>query len=139
MEPVNWVQAKADCVIEVLFDGALFDQISRDADIATSRLSDPKGRSPFEFKVTKLHQNHFPIIEVEQVYKGSTMPVRTVRIVLDRLEDKIVAHPYQGDAFEITKKWDDEMTTCNVYMNGEPCELWKISKAALDNLFFGKG
>ena len=139
MEPVNWVREKADCVIEVLFDGALLAQIKRDADIATGRLADLKERTPFEFKVTKSSQNHFPIIEVGKVYKGSTQPVRLVTLTLDAQGDKILVHPYEGKSFEITKEWDDDLTTCVVNMDGKHCELWKISRAALDNLFFKKG
>ena len=50
---MDWVKAKAECIIDALFEGRLFAQIEKDVASANAFVSKPDDRSPLHFKATK--------------------------------------------------------------------------------------
>ena len=135
MTEINWVAARGSCSVNrVLKD--LSDVIERDvAEINTL--------------ASELHLWTFEAVE-----EGDKLIVKPNRdagsfqnqqfVAFEKREDGIrvfgllatgVRRREQLPEFTITPRWDDATLTRELLVNGEPHELWQISKRALEGLF----
>ncbi len=131
-ERVHWVKVRAGCSLNVIFNYLIFEQI--EADVAEANILLPEMGKDYEFKATKSHWNNYPGIEVTRTHKLYGNVFERVRLILD--SKKIVIHPYNGDTFEVTTKWNDDDINCDICIEDKSYDLWQISRKALSGLFF---
>ncbi|MDE0372297.1 MAG: hypothetical protein OXI73_07120 [Rhodospirillales bacterium] len=119
---MNWVKARGSCTIRSTFKAlrervkADVDEFNRleEADRGCIFAADERGRDFFSVRSTgngavRFQANHTCIA---------------------------VAGTAQDNGFSVTLRWDDESDTCHLLVDGQPLELWQISKRALTPLLF---
>ena len=126
-EPVNWVGNRLDCG-EGSISLSLMERVKQDVDrVNVLRGPDTrivvKGNMRRYFVEFETNPQNHPVCFVTDGERGVITFARS-----GETEQRVV-----------TWKWNPETAKCRLYLDGEPSELWRISQAALYNLFFPKG
>lgn len=129
--PPNWVVGRADCNLNMTFQ-ALHEIVRRDVDTFNS-LYERKRRGR-TFGVSDHTDGCSPKFIVEQEVDSPKPPQ-----VMFSLEPTAIRINGGGVQFFVRPRWDGER--CRFSRNNEDgvyYEVWEISQAALENLFFGE-
>lgn len=121
---MNWVKARATCTLRTVFK-TMHERV--EADVA-------------EFNE---HGNGdvFKVVDEAPDYFFVSLPGDHLRppaaVKFQRTAQCIHVQSERTDVdFYVKLQWDDSTETCNLTVDGEPLELWQISKKALSRLFF---
>lgn len=72
------------------------------------------------------------------VASGSGVQLNRATVKFTKTGQCIALHCVRDDVeFYVKHRWDDDTDTCVLLVNGEPMDLWQISKKALSRLLFG--
>ena len=128
-ERPNWVNERARCTLEAKFE-ELIEAVRFDVE---------------EVKKAVSSVRHGQLFSIESDEKGC---VRVRRYPDKRPDDssgnvtfalsrrKITVHLPGEISFEIVPRWNEAQVQCDLLVDGEPLELWRISQKALGNFFF---
>ena len=126
--PPNWVVGRADCNLDMTFE-ALHEIVKRDV-AAFNGLYERK-RQGRTFRVHDSTEDCRAEFKVEQEADAEHPPH-----VLFTLEKTAIRINGGGVQFFVRPLWDGER--CYLRRGGDAnYEVWEISQAALENLFFG--
>ena len=126
--PPNWVVGRSGCSLDMTFD-ALHEIVKRDV-AAFNGLYERKRRGRI-FRVVDNTEGCYPKFKVEQETDVERPPH-----VLFSVENTAIRVNGGGVQFYVRPKWDGER--CRLCRNDDAdYEVWQISQAALENLFFG--
>lgn len=130
--PFNWVKARADCNLDLSFR-ALRSVVKRDVQIANEIPALTQQGTKFVFHTEA--QGHYPMFGVRRLMGGQS----TGQANFEQLPHQITVDFGSGssrDALAVTALWDDEECACRLMVDGVPCEVWEVSRRALEWLFF---
>lgn len=127
--PPNWVRDRADCNLAVTFN-ALFSVAKRD--VAEANRVEALTSPSTDFAIQRENGGIEPTFCVSRRVGGNT--VKEVQFQQSPME--ICIDPTNGEAFRVRAQWDSSKNCCELFVNDVPCEVWQISKKALEQLFF---
>ena len=126
-ERVNWVHRRADCSPAILFEN-LLKVINEDIHVMN------------QLPVATRRGCEFKCVPTEGMYKVSRTgagPAQSDHLYLGLWENQVqFRRKDMSEPLEIKHKWDDENNDCCLCINGQRMELWEVSKAILNPLFF---
>lgn len=131
--PFNWVKARAECNLDLSFE-ALRSVVQRDAQVANDTPSLTEGGT-VRFSFQAEGQGTHPMFAVHRLREGSVFG--QTRFTQHPQKITVDFGPASETSFGVTALWDDESYTCRLMMDGKPCEIWEVSRRALEWLFFG--
>ena len=129
MGRVNWVQARAECNLDAVFD-ALILVVKSDVDAVNS--VDDKAREGFRFRAVPGDNG---CIEVQKCTQGLDV-VASVEFEKDPDSLSIDVHLDRNLLFSVCPRWNEESCSCDLSIGTEVLELWQISRRALESFFF---
>ena len=126
--PIEWVQRRAACTIEVVFSW-LFNQVKTDIDAANKVSRKNNGRN---FSISGNDaRGRFAVCQ------GDEPAIENVMVAFVRGEEKIEINRSPGHkALIITREWNLEEAYCVLRLDNKPTELWSISQHALYDVIF---
>lgn len=131
--PHNWVTARADCFVDMIFK-SLRDIVDRD--VRAINAVDARKRHGWEFRIQKNDEGthpRFAVIRNHPDYPGITKGVffdvhaTSIRVTLE-----------DDSTLDVVPEWDEHTSACKTKIGGVPHELWQISEKALSRFFFGR-
>ena len=125
-EPVDWVQKRVDCRIEILFE-RLFSQMKRDVEAfrKTSR------GGTFTISPSLVED-----LDATVVVRDSNA-LRRSGVQVTLTDDHRLTVRRDDEEQFITLKWDEDEATCHLCIDNQALPMWKISCRILYPLFFG--
>ena len=131
--PFNWVKARADCNLDLSFE-ALRSVVDRDVQVANATPSLTRQTITFFFQNEE--QGVYPMFVVRRTKGGQTMG--QVRFTQEPQQITVdFGSGSEGEGFAVTALWDSEKYACHLMVDGQSCEIWEVSRRALEWLFFG--
>ena len=122
-EPPNWVLGRAKCTLLVRFE-ALAQIVKRDVAEAN------KAIEMRDFVYEDCTEGTRPFMRISE--RGTD---KAVNIAIAETNTIRVSGAGIAPGFHVRPRWDGKQ--CRMYLRDkEPYELWEISQAALENLFF---
>ncbi len=123
---LDWVKARAECSLEHLF--SLLIEVL-DSDVKSMRAHAPDG--------TQLSLN---VLTASKVSISKVQPDRGFskagKVVFDRTSLGINVGSDRNDLMFTAKPSLDATGSCRLEIDGQPMELWQVSRKALEDLFF---
>ena len=127
--PPNWVKERADCNLDMVFE-ALFSVADRD--VAEVNRVSSLTKNGVSFAVQREDGGMLPTFRVDRKKGGKS--VEHVSFQKDQYQIAIVRS--LGDGFSVRAKWDYQGQCCKLLVQDVPHEVWQVSMAALEPLFF---
>ena len=124
-EHVDWVQRRFDCSSESIAL-ELKKQVKADVDRVNRRRSRGIPFTTFGDDLT-----HYEVAVDRHPELGF--------VKFERKPDRIIIRRNSAPERIVTWSWVKDSATCQLRLDDEPSELWKISQAALYDLFFPQG
>ena len=131
--PFNWVKARADCNLDLSFQ-ALRSVVERDVREARNTAALTQCGTQFEFQAEA--QGILPMFTVRRIVGNRTQG----QAIFTQEAHAITVDFGSGSSessFEVTAEWDEKECACRLSVDNDPCEIWQISRRALEWLFFG--
>ena len=140
--PHNWIAEIAECDLDLTFK-ALCQVLKRDVEIANNLPA--KKRSNCKFKLERNGEGTRPTIRITRYIDGPEKRTDENAIEFDihknaiRLDCKhLNKENGNGDTYTmIYPRWDDETSSCKLYIDDKHMKVWEISKLALQPMIFG--
>ena len=132
--PVNWIKARADCNLDLSFD-ALRSVVQRDVGIANDTPS-LTAQDTISFAFQHEDQGVVPTFIVRRTIRDK--PAGEARFAQHPQKIEVDFGSGSEERFSVSALWDAEHCKCRLLMDGKPCEIWEISRRALEWLFFGE-
>lgn len=134
--PHNWIAEIAECDLDLSFK-ALYQVLKRDVDIANELPAEKRRKC--KFKLERNGEGTSPMIRITRHVEGQETRTDENAIEFDMYRNAIrldCKHLNNGFTM-IYPKWDDETSSCKLYIDDEHKKVWEISKLALQPLIFG--
>ena len=134
--PHNWIAEIAECDLDLSFN-SLYQVLKRDVDIANGLTK--KQRRGYEFKLERNGEGISPVIRIIRSVEGKDKWDYENKVEFDLHEKAIrldCQHLNNGFTM-IYPRWDDESSSCKLYINDRHMKVWEISKLALQPMIFG--
>ena len=128
----DWVKSRGECSFKSQFQ-ALYVQVKKDVS-AVNSLS--RGRRK-GYKFTLEGKPEDGTFVVYSYMEDNSANRSANRVRFDQNLDSMMFERPDEKRILICPKWDKEEVRCDLIMEGKACELWKISRAALEDYFFG--
>ena len=127
--PPNWVKERSDCNLDMVFD-ALFSVAERDVSEANKVSS--LTQNDVSFAVQREDGGMLPTFRVDRKKGGKSVD----RISFHKDKHQITIVRSLGEGFSVRAKWDYQGQCCKLWVQDVPHEVWQVSMAALEPLFF---
>ena len=128
--PVDWVQKRLCCGPEFI-SLSLMERVKSDVEKANLRCARESG-----FKVTGNSERF--CVECEVPDSSDGIDRASVNFIRER-EQLAITGTSGPAARVVTWKWNPQEVKCDLFLDGQPTEFWKVSQAALYDKFFPKG
>ena len=134
--PHDWIAEIAGCDLDLTF-AALFQVLKRDVDIANNLPA--KKRRNLKFKLEHNGEGTTPTIRLTRYVESTATTDDENKVEFDlhgnavRLESRLL----NDRLTMIYPRWDNESSSCKLYINDKHMKVWEISRLALQPLIFG--
>ena len=134
--PHDWISEIAGCDLDLTFN-ALFDVLKRDIEIANKL--PPKKRRYFTFKLERNGEGITPTIRITRQVKSplETNPENVAEFDLYGNAVRLESPLLKERLTKIYPRWDNETSSCKLYINDKHVKVWEISRLALQPVIFG--
>lgn len=134
--PHNWIAEIAECDLDLAFN-ALYQVLKRDVDYANDLPA--KKRRNFKFKLERNGEGITPTIRITRQIEGKAEIDHNNVIEFDLHGNAVrLDCPHLNNGFtKIYPKWDNETSSCKLYIDDKQMKAWEISKLALQPFIFG--
>ena len=133
--PHDWISEIAGCDLDLSFN-ALYQVLKRDVEIANGLPA--KKRRNFKFKLEHNGEGTSPVIRITRYVEDPITRTDENTVEFDMYENAIrldCASLNNGFTM-IYPKWDNETSSCKLYINDKHMKVWEISRLALQPLIF---
>ena len=137
-ERINWVAKRAACNLNAKFE-ELFHAVEYDI-CEINKLLEKECRGHL-FKAStngERVRSKFKEFRVVRFLKDSPDDPQVAGVTFEKEKAAISIHsPYVKNAsFSVCPQWDEQDTSCKLYIGDECCEIWQVSQKALGTFFF---
>ena len=120
---------RSACNIDAKFE-ALRSVVERD--VADMNGLTEEQRRGYSFSAEREDEGRYPSLTVRR-----TEPTEKDSVVSFMKMRDMIAVGGSGQSFEVVPRWNNETSSCNLYVDGNRIEVWEVSQKALEPLFFG--
>ena len=133
--PHDWISEIAGCDLDLTFN-ALYQVLKRDVDIANNL--PVKKRRNFKFKLERNGEGTSPVLRIMRAVEGGDEWDHENKVEFDLYANAVrLDCPFLNNRFTtIYPKWDNETSSCKLYINDRHMKVWEISRLALQPLIF---
>lgn len=134
--PHDWIAEIAGCDLDLTFT-ALYQVLKRDVDIANNLPA--KKRRNFTFKLEHNGEGTTPTIRITRQLEGKAEIDHENIVEFDLYGNALrLDSPFIDNGFiKIYPRWDNETSSCKLYIDDKHMKVWEISRLALQPLIFG--
>lgn len=134
--PHNWIAEIAGCDLNLSFK-ALYQVLKRDVDIANNLPA--KKRRNYRFRLERNGEGTSPTIRITRRQESPLTEDYEAVVQFDMYENAVrLESPLLKDRLTmIYPQWDNESSSCKLYINDKHVKVWEISKLALQPTIFG--
>ena len=127
-KPVDWVTPKYGCRVDHVWR-LIYKHVISDIGVMKRLQAVDKDKSVrAKFRVN-MHTTNF------SVDRGTSSGIKFAAVEVFKCQDVLEIHK-GGKKVTINIEWNEDSNACVLKINGEPQEIWQISKLILSDLFF---
>ena len=134
--PHDWISEIAGCDLDLTFN-ALYQVLKRDVEIANDLPA--KKRRNYKFKLERNGEGTSYVLRIMRAAEGRDEWDHENKVEFDLYANTVrLDCPSLNNGFTmIYPKWDNETSSCKLYINDKHMKVWEISRLALQPLIFG--
>ena len=134
-DETNWVLARGNCTLEVIFDELTSVM---ESDIREFNNLSPKRRDDRIFDSSPIQDTAFEVYRVPLNAVRGRMRAGQDGILVQKAGASIKVTRDRGDLLTITPRWNEETLVCDLLIGGRPLSVSQISQRVLGNFLFGQ-